>query len=156
VQVSELHDVALIDFPVARYQQMQQQHDAMMRELTLIALAPDPDDSVVPRRLISLAEEIFQGQGDAARPFRDGVSAAAERGDDITTLQLQIPYTTLRWMEDFMLLFDESDEYCRRGQLLTPPSPPEVVSFRHWLVGELIRQIRDGAPPSPFWAQGAN
>lgn len=152
--MSQLHDVALIDFPVSRFQQMQQQHDAIMRELTLIALAPDSEDSVVPRRLVSLAEEFYRGQGDAARPFREGVAAAAERGDDITTLQLEIPYSTLRWMEDFMLLFDESDEYCRRGDLLTPPSPPEVVSFRQWLVGELIRQIRDGAPPTPFWAQG--
>jgi hypothetical protein len=154
--VSELHEVALIDLPVALYQQMQQQHDAMMRELTLVALAPDPDHNVVPRRLISLAEQIYSSQRDAARPFREGVAAAAERGDDIATLQLQIPFSTLRWMEDFMLLFDESDEYCRRGDLLTPPSPPEVVSLRHWLVGELLRQIRDGAPPSPFWAQGAS
>ena len=151
--MSELHDVALVDFPVSRYQQMQQQHDAVMRELTLIALAPGSDSSAVPRRLTSLAEEILQGQGDAGLPFREGVAAAADRGDDITTLQLQIPFSTLRYMEDFMLLFDESDEYCRRGDLLTPPSPPEVVSFRHWLVGELIRQIRDGAPPSPFWSQ---
>ena len=154
--MSELHDVALIDFPVARYQQMQQQHDAMMRELTLIALSPNADDTVVPSRLVSLAQEMYEGQGSATGAFREGVAAAAERGDDITTLQLQIPLSTLQWMEGFMLLFDESDEYCRRGSLLTPPSPPEVVSFRHWLVGELIRQIRDGAPPTPFWAQGVS
>ena len=152
--MSELHDVALIDFPVARFQQMQQQHDAMMRELTLIALAPDPDSNVVPRKLVALAAEMYEGQGDAARPFREGVAEAAARGDDITTLELQIPYATLRWMEDFMLLFDEGDEYCRRGDMLTPPSPPEVVSFRHWFVGEMLRQIRDGAPPTPFWSDG--
>lgn len=150
--MSELHDVALIDLPVARFQQMQQQHDAMLREFTLIALAPDIDESVVPRRLVQLAEEVYQGQGDAVRPFREGVAAAAARDDDITTLKLQIPSSTLQWMENFMLLLDEGDEYCRRGHLLTPPSPPEVVSFRHWLVGELIRQIRDGAPATPFWS----
>lgn len=150
--MSELHEVTLIDFPVARFQQMQQQHDALMRELTLVALAPDAGHSAVPHRLVSLAQEIYRGQGDAAGRFRDSVAAAAQRGDDITTLRLQIPYSTLRWMEDFMLLLDESDEYCRRGDLLTPPSPPEVVSIRHWLVGELIRQIRDGAAPTPFWA----
>lgn len=152
--MSDLHEVALIDFPVARFQQMQQHHDALIRELTLVALAPDGENSAVPHRLVSLAEEIHHGQRDAVRPFREGVAAAAQRGDDITTLQLQIPYSTLRSMEDFMLLFEEGDEYCRRGELLTPPSPPEVVSFRHWLVGELLRQIRDGAPPTPFWAQG--
>lgn len=151
--MSDLHEVALIDLPVGRYLQMQQQHDAMMRELTLVALS-DASDSGIPSRLVTLAREVYQGQGEAGGPFREGVAAAAARGDDITTLKLRIPYSTLRWMEDFMLLFDESDEYCRRGELLTPPSPPEVVSFRHWLVGELIRQIRDGAPATPFWSYG--
>jgi hypothetical protein len=150
--MSAVHDISLIDLPVARYMQMQHQHDAMIREFTLIALTPEHDETLVPPRLVMLAKEMYQGYGDAGRPFREAVAAAVQRGDDITTLELQIPYSTLRWCEDFMLMFDEGDEYCRRGQLLTPPSPPEVVSFRHWLVGELIRQIRDGAPPTPFWS----
>lgn len=150
--MKELHDVALVDVPVGRFLQMQQQHDAMMREFTLIALAAEPDEALVPRRLVALAEEMYAGYGDVGGVFREGVAEAAARGDDITTLRLKIPYTTLRWTEDFLLLFEEGDEYCRRGHLLTPPSPPEVVACRRWLVGELIRQIRDGASPSPFWS----
>jgi len=148
--LSDLHDVSLIDLPVARYRQMQQQHDAMMREFTLIALGSTSD--AVPRRLMTLAKEMHKGYSDAARPFRMGVADALARDDDITTLKLQIPFSTLRWLEDFMLHFEEGDDYSRQGHLLTPPSPPEVVEFRRWLVGELIRQIRDGAPPTPFWS----
>ncbi len=147
-----LHEVSLVDFPVARFLQMQAQHDAMLREFTLIAMRADNPDLNTPRRLVSLAAEMQQRYGDAEEPFRDGVVAAAERGDIVTTLKLCIPFSTLRWTEDFLVLFEEGDEYCRKGELLTPPSPPEVVEFRRWMVGELIRQIRDGATPTPFWA----
>ncbi|MPZ73660.1 MAG: hypothetical protein GEU74_10590 [Nitriliruptorales bacterium] len=149
--MTELHDVALVDFPVARYAQMQQHHDALLREFALIAT--DLEDSRAPRDLLRLANEIFERYGDAAEPFREGVAAAVERGDIVTTLKLSIPNSTLRWTEDFLLLFEEADEYCARGDLLTPAAPPEVVAFRRWMVGELIRQIRDGASPSPYWSQ---
>ena len=148
----ELYEVSLVDFPVARFLQMQAQHDGMLREFALIALRADDPELNTPRRLVSLAAEMQQRYGNAEEPFRSGVSEAADRGDIVTTLDLKIPYSTLRWAEDFLVLFEEGDEYCRNGDLLTPPSPPEVVEFRRWLVGELIRQIRDGATPSPFWA----
>ena len=147
-----MHDVALVDLPVSQFLQMQDQHDAMLREFALIALRADEMEASTPRRLIALANEMQERYGDAAEPFRDAVTAAAESGEVVTTLELSIPFSTLRWTEDFLLLFEEGDEYCAKGHLLTPPSPPEVVSFRRWLVGELIRQIRDGATPTPFWA----
>lgn len=147
-----MHDVSLLDFPVARFLQMQEQHDAMQREFALIALRAEDPDAEIPGRLKSLAAEMQQRPGDAADPFRHGVAEAAARGDIVVTLDLRIPFSTLRWTEDFLLLFEEGDEFCRQGHLLTPPSPPEVVEFRRWLVGEMIRQIRDGATPTPFWA----
>ena len=147
-----MHDVALVDFPVARFLQMQEQHDAMLRELALIALRADQSEASVPRRLLSLAKEMQERHKDGGAPFRRGVEEAAERGDVVVTLELRIPFSTLRWTEDFLMLFEESDEYSRSGHLLTPPSPPEVAEFRRWFVGELIRQIRDGATPTPFWA----
>ncbi|HVM19887.1 MAG TPA: hypothetical protein VM307_08000 [Egibacteraceae bacterium] len=151
--MTRMHDVALLDFPVAQFAQMQQHHDAMLREFSLIALGSDGESTTTPRRLVSLAKEMFERHGDAAAPFRQGVAEAVARGDAVTSLHLSIPYETLRWTEDFLMLFEEADEFCRDGQLLTPPSPPEVVEFRRWLAGELIRQIRDGAPATPYWTE---
>lgn len=151
--MTELHDVALVDFPVAGYLQMQHHHDALLREFALIAT--NPEHSKAPRDLLRLADEMHERYGDTAGPFRDGVAEAVARGDVVTTVKVSIPFSTLRWTEDFLLLFEEADEYCARGDLLTPPSPPEVAAFRRWMVGEVIRQIRDGATPSPYWAQGS-
>lgn len=151
---NSLHDVALVDFPVARFLQMQEQHDAMQREFALIALREDDDDAQVdiPPRLRALAEEMQRGES-GGDPFREGVATAVETGDVVATLELRIPFATLRWTEDALMLFEEGDDFSRSGHLLTPPSPPEVVEFRRWLVGELIRQVRDGATPTPFWAE---
>jgi hypothetical protein len=149
--MTELHDVSLVDFPVARYLQMQEHHDALLREFALIAT--DSEHSSAPSDLLRLANEMFERYGDAAGPFREGVAAAVDSGDVVTTLNLSIPYTTLRWTEDFLLLFEEADEYAARGALLTEAAPMEVTEFRRWMVGELIRQIRDGATPTPYWAE---
>jgi hypothetical protein len=149
--MTELHDVSLVDFPVARYLQMQEHHDALLREFALIAM--DSEHSSASSDLLRLANEMFERYGDAAGPFREGVAQAAESGEIVTTLNLSIPYTTLRWTEDFLLLFEEADEYAARGDLLTEPAPVEVTEFRRWLVGELIRQVRDGATPTPYWAE---
>lgn len=147
-----LHDVALVDFPVARFLQMQEQHDAMRQEFEAIAARDDEPAAEIPRRLKALASEMQRGAA-GGDPFRDGVREAAERGDVVVTLDLQIPFATLRWTEDALMLFEEGDEFSRAGHLSTPPSPPEVAEFRRWLVGELIRQVRDGATPTPFWAE---
>lgn len=146
----ELYPVRLTEFPVSRYLQMQQHHDAMLREFALIAVgAQDPEMHEVPRRLLELVAELGSRFA-AANELRDAVQAAYDRGERVITLELSIPPATLRYVEDLLVLFDEGDAYCREGQLLTPPSPPEVVAFRQWIVGELIRQVRDGAAPTPF------
>ena len=149
--MTQLHDVALVDLPVSLFMATVQHHDAVVRELTLVALAPDTAGEP-PSRLKTLARELYGAPGEVVQPFRTAVTEAAARGDDIVTLRMQVPFSTLRGMEDLMLLFDEADEFCRRGDLLAPPSSAGIASFRRWFVGELIRQVRDGAPPTPFWA----
>lgn len=149
--MTELHDVALVDLPVSLFLETQQHHDTILRELTLVALATPEEATAVPR-LHALARELYAASTEPQKPFRDAVAAAAARGDDIVTLRLQVPFSTLRGMEDFMLMYDEADEFCRKGELLTPASSAGVAAFRRWLVGELIRQVRDGAPPTPFWS----
>jgi hypothetical protein len=148
--VTRVTTVQLVDLPVARYLQMQQHHDAMLREFAIIAVGvEDPDVHAVPRRLVELVDEMH-GIGDRSIRFRSAVHEAFERGDETTTITMEVGPETMRWAEDFLMLFDLGDEFCRSGQLLTSPSPPSVVAVRHWVVGELIRQVRDKAPPSPF------
>lgn len=50
----------------------------------------------------------------------------------------------------FLRTMDETDEWCKRGELLTLASPPDQRALRRWFFGEIERQVR-GAPPLP-WA----
>ncbi len=143
--------VHLQNLPVRGYLEMQQQHDAMLRELALISVgAADPGVGEVPRRLLELTDEMRTRFSSTSGQFRDRVMEAHERGEAVTTVSMPVPPETLRWAEDFLMLFEEGDEFCRTGQLLTPPSAPRVAQMRRWIVGELIRQVRDKAPPAPF------
>ncbi|MBA2529136.1 MAG: hypothetical protein H0V19_04115 [Euzebyales bacterium] len=143
--------VQLLDVPVARYLQMQQHHDAMLREFALIVVgAEDPSVHEVPRRLLELITETRSRHPSAAAQLREGIAAAESRGQALATLRLQLPLEVVRWVGDLLVLFDEADDFCRTGDLLTPPSSPEVVHIRQWLVGEIMRQASDGAAPTPF------
>ena len=48
-------------------------------------------------------------------------------------------------------LFDEADEFCRRGDLLTLAESSEVHAFRTWYIEEYVRQL-DGGPPTSWTA----
>lgn len=146
-----LYHVRLIDVPVEGFLRLQQQHDAMLREFSLIALGAD-DAGGVPRRILAVSAEVRQRFSFQSATFRQGVQQALERGAPVVTLELHVSLDTLRMVEDLLVLFEEGDLFCRQGQLLTPPSPPEVIQLRRWLVGEVIRQVRDGSPPTPYEA----
>ena len=51
---------------------------------------------------------------------------------------------------DLLAILDELDAFCRHGDLLTLMAPTEVVAYREWLLGEFVRQLRDGLPPHPW------
>jgi len=53
-------------------------------------------------------------------------------------------------IEQLRDLMDEVDAYCAQGaELLTPPTPPDLLAFRVWLFGQVIGQLR-GATPVPW------
>jgi hypothetical protein len=47
-------------------------------------------------------------------------------------------------------MLDEVDEFCRQGKhLLTLATPPELVAYRRWYLGEFIAQLA-GRPATPW------
>ena len=49
-------------------------------------------------------------------------------------------------IDHMQAMLDEADEFCRHSDLLTLATPADLVAFRRWFLGEIIRQLDGGAP----------
>ncbi|MEO6712854.1 MAG: GAF domain-containing SpoIIE family protein phosphatase, partial [Mycobacteriales bacterium] len=83
------------------------------------------------------------------------IEAALERGEAELDLLYQVPASAADAVRGLAQVLDDADEYCRAGQeLLTLAAPADVVAFRHWFLGEFMRQIRgEGPTPWPDYAR---
>jgi hypothetical protein len=105
----------------------------------------------VPRRLLELVDalvgEYQETVTDAAR-VRDEAHA---RGDkEIPELVYRAPPNAVAATISLARMLDEADEFCRSGNhLLTLATPPELLAFRRWYLGEFNAQLQ-GQPPLPW------
>jgi anti-sigma B factor antagonist len=72
---------------------------------------------------------------------------ASERGNEHIDLVFEVPEETVEGVRQLDAMMDTVDEYCRDGDLLTLATPPDLVEFRRWFLGEFVRQIGHGEPP---------
>lgn len=151
VELGALRRVRLVEFPLRVYARAQEHHEELMREFALIA-NPHPDSAdEIPERLLDVVAAMraryaaFTAGPDAER------QAAIERGDETMDLEFLIPEAARDACLDLSALLDQVDDYCRTGQLLTMASPPELLAFRRWYLGEFVAQL-DGAEPTPWSA----
>lgn len=153
----ELREVRLLDFPLDAYQRATEAFEGLRREFTLVALR-SPHAKEVPARLLELVDGLtgeFGGLNDDADRIRDAAIARGETSVD--ELVYRLPVTAADACVALADLLDEADEFCRQGDvLLTLASPPEMVAFRRWYLGEVVAQVRGGSPlPWPDADAGA-
>ncbi|HMA47694.1 MAG TPA: hypothetical protein VKP11_10920 [Frankiaceae bacterium] len=147
-----LHRVRLLRFPLRVHLRAQEQHAELMREFALLAIgppAPTPGHDV-PARLVRLVEAFghgFAGVSGVIHAAREAVLARGERSVD---LAFDVPAEAADASRELMAMLAEAGGFCRRDQLLTLAADDELVAFRTWYLGEIVRQVR-GAPPVP-WA----
>lgn len=147
VDAFETKEIRLLALPVALYCAWQQHADALLREATLVAL----EDAAHKNDDYPMASRALSALADAA----SGVFTL--RDDDIVTSD-----TTLAISIDALHLFPILRDLLARatvlaaaGQLLTPPSLPEIVAVRRWVCDEIARQSA-GLPPTPWAALDPN
>lgn len=153
---SELIDVRLLELPVDVWSRTQQHTDELLREFTLMTTSASPGPGPVhevPRRLLTLVETLTTRFSDASDEPRRRLFAAAEAGEAvIDELRYRVPPAVADASVTLDAMLDEADEYCRAGQhLLTLATPPDLVRFRRWYLGEFVQQV-NGRPPVP-WPQ---
>lgn len=142
-------EVRLLETPIELWRRASAHHEAIQRELDIVKA--DLPRGSVPHQLSELLEELdlrFAGVGD---PTRQELFAAAERGEHQIDLVYRIPPEAVAAAKRLDEMLDAVDEFCRAGErLLTLATPPELVSFRKWSLGEFVRQVDNGQKPTPW------
>lgn len=153
----ELVTVRLQRIPLGVNARSTQHFEELMREFALISLDADrerPSGETarpVPERLLALVDDLtvtFSAFTTTQQAERD---EALARGDAEIDLTYRLPASAVDATRQLATILDEVDDYCRAGQhLITLATPPESQAFRRWYLGEFIRQIEQGEPPSPW------
>ena len=148
---ADARPVRFLRVPVPVYLQLQEQNDAVLRELELLAFTADHAGHVEPSPdLVAVIERSRRYFNLTREGFRAPVFAAAERGETVIDLDGTATPATVEPAADLVALFEQAEELARRGELLIGPPAGDVTRLRRWFVDELAAQIRDGRPPQPY------
>ncbi len=133
--------VGLLGVPVTLYRAMQQHDEALLREHTLLTLGA----SAATATSTGIVAQVILERLDAGLQAAD--AAGEESADLVGTVGAEDGPASAR----LLAVLEEADELARTGQLLTPPTLPEVRGCRHWWLGEVMAQTQGRAPTA--WAE---
>lgn len=140
------HRVTLGDVPTSLLLGAKSHVDNLVREFTLAARGAVAGVSgAVPAPLASLIESVVSRFTEARQAIKRQAIAAADLGLSHVHLELILPADAAEAGEEYLAALDEADSYCRAARLLTLETPPQHRVFRHWYVGEIVRQLRAAA-----------
>jgi hypothetical protein len=146
----ELREVVLAACPIGLLERSRRHTEALLREFAFIAESDGGREST-PAQLLALVDRI-RGQITGLNPSLEAqLERARDEGRDLVDLQVMLPANGRRLAVDLKRLFDEAEEYCRRGDLLTLEEQRDVREFRNWYLQQYIDQL-DGSAPEP-WSQ---
>ena len=143
-------EVHLLKLPVDIWARAQEHGDGLLREFALIAADPHGDHGVraIPAQLGELVDALNEQYEGITTEKELALAEAANSGvAEIDDLVFQVPPEARQASVHLSAMLDEADDYCRSGQhLLTLATPPDLVVFRQWYLGQFISQI-GGADP---------
>lgn len=120
--------------------------ESLVREC-LLAREPATGERADPARLVALAGTLrgYVGTLDAVEPQR--VSGSAQQRFFVDAAVPAVPAVhpvaqARAWREALV----ELDGYADRGQLLTPPMPPDVAAVHRWALDEITAQSGGSQP----------
>lgn len=141
-------EVRLLQVPLLLHERVEAHTDGLLREFRLLQQQVDDHESGVPARLLQLVtvlNERYDGLTDPQAQLREDALA---RGETVLPeLTFRVPAAVAGASVALGALLDEADTYCSEGQhLLMLATPPELVRYRHWYLGEFVRQVAGEAP----------
>jgi hypothetical protein len=145
-----LREVVLTACPVELLERSRRHTEALLREFAFISESEDGREST-PAQLLALVDRI-RDQIAGLNPALDAqLERARSEGRDLLDVSVMLPANGRDVAVELKRLFDEAEEYCRRGDLLTLEERRDVRAFRNWYLQQYIDQL-DGAAPEA-WPQ---
>jgi hypothetical protein len=138
--------VRLLEAPLKVWQRATEHHDELMREMALLALAPEPPE--LPTRLLQLVDVLGRRYGAAgSRPDAER-DAAMAAGLDRIDLTYEVPRSLASNALAMRMLLDEAEEFCKTD-LLTLEQQPVEAAFSRWYIDQFVQQSA-GLPAVPW------
>jgi hypothetical protein len=143
--------IRMVGVPVELFLATRQQHDELMREFAVLALAHQDEESSHPPELRRLVRELGVHYAASGSRADASVEAAAQAGQPTIDLTYRVPISVLAAADRLEGLMQSADVFCRGGRMLTMPRTPQMFRFAEWWLEELRRQVA-GFGPTP-WAE---
>jgi anti-sigma regulatory factor (Ser/Thr protein kinase) len=147
------YQIELGDVPTDLLLEAKSHVDNLVREFVLASSGAEAGiTSTVPAHLAELIETVVNGFASARMSIKRQALEASKRGLSHVHLKLDLHPDAIEAGEQYLAALDQADGYCRAARLLTLETRPEHRVFRHWYVGEIVRQLREleqGRVPGP-------
>ncbi len=144
-------DVVLAGCPIDLLERSRRHNESLMREFAFIAES-DQERAELPARLLALVDQARARLAGLNVAVEEQLAAARARGDDVCDLRVTLPSNGRALAVQLSSLFEEAEEFCRRGDLLTLAESDEPRRFRAWYLDQYVRQL-DGEAPTA-WPAG--
>jgi hypothetical protein len=146
---TDLIEVRLLALPLELHNRVREHSEELQREFALIHHGRSHTDSEVPSRLLDLVADLRARFAAFSSDTYAEMDAALARGEKRRDVTFVVPRAAGPAAVAVRAMFDEADEFCRSGELLTLATPEELVAYRRWFLDEFTRQAQ-GHPPRPW------
>jgi hypothetical protein len=133
------------------------QIDNVVRELTLLRQGEAASGVALPAEMDDLIRTVTVDFAWARTEMKREAALAAERGEAMTDLVLQLPLSAADTADRYLAALEQADRYARAAHLLTLAAPRSHRIFRQWYLQSIVEQLRSAASgidpvpePRPF------
>lgn len=144
----DLLEVHLLGYPLHLGARATEHYEEVFRELALHVSAHPAEQDSVPARVLVMLEQLgrhYQPQQEHELEREEAIA----RGEAARDMIVHLPPGAGEVGRQIDALMDETDDYCRDGELLTLAPDDDVVAFRKWYLAEVVNQA-GGRPPTPW------
>ena len=141
----------LRDYPLRLWAEQNEHFEGLLREFSLLLIGERSAElhRAAPGRLVELADFFGSRFGGLLQTINDERRAALDSGADRMDSRVIVPPDAPALLDRVRSVLEETDEFCRGGELLSLPGPPHLIRFGTWAGTEIIAQ-HGGADPTPW------